>query len=114
MNENDILDLAREDKGLREEIMIDPYFVKQMKKREERRNEMNRMKPMCVTPGRSGWIILLQNRVLLDSVGNIRYKRRVWFDIHTHKIGDVKENCTTLWREATLKNGQRAAGWMEE
>ena len=75
---------------------------------------MDAMHLMNQLPARSGWIVLLQNRVNLQSVGNLHYKTRVYYDATRRMVGATKETCDTPFRLARLKNGEPAAGWMEE
>ena len=71
------------------------------------------MHPMNKFPCRSGWIILLQNRVSLSSVGNIQYQTKVYYDQRTKMVGMAADACDTPFRCARLKNGQPASAWME-
>ena len=88
-------------------------FVQSMIRKEARQAEQNKMRLMNQLPCRSGWIILLQNRVNLQSVGNMRHKTKVYYDQRTRMIGHSPEECNTPFRCARLDNGQPAAGWME-
>lgn len=94
-------------------LKSNPY-VSRMLKKEEQMREQEKMHPMSTLPAHSGWIILLQNRVRLNSVGNVELKRRVYYESRTRKVGDTREHCDTLFRLARLRNGQPAAGWMED
>ena len=88
-------------------------FVRAMIQKESRQAEQYKMHCMNQYPSRSGWITLLQNRVNLNSVGNVRYKTKVYFDHRTKMVGESPENCNTPFRCARLSNSQPAAGWME-
>jgi hypothetical protein len=44
------------------------------------------IKLMNQRPARTGWIILLQNRVNLKSIGNMRYKKKMWYDMRSHTV----------------------------
>ena len=89
-------------------------FVKHMARTEKRRAMQDKMHLMNQLPAHSGWIVLLQNRVELQSVGNIRHKTKVYYDHRTRMVGTCEDGCSTPFRCARLKNGQPAAGWMEE
>ena len=95
------------------EMRNDP-FVKKMLAKEERRNEMALMHTMSQMPARSGYVVFLQNRVLLRSVGNARFCNRLYYNAQTHMIGIGPDVCDTPFRCARLKNGQPAAGWIYE
>ncbi len=101
--------LAQKNPALRH----DP-FVNSMIKKESRQAENRKMHCMNQYPSRSGWIVLLQNRVNLDSVGNVRYKTKVYYDHRTRMVGFSADSCDTPFRCAKLKNNQPAAGWMED
>ena len=88
-------------------------FVQSMIKKESRQAEQEKMNCMNRCPSHSGWIILLQNRVNLNSVGNIRYKTKVYYDHRTKQVGLSPDDCHTPFRCARLSNNQPAAGWME-
>ena len=103
----------------KELVKLDPSarhdpFVRQELRREERREEMNAMCPMCQMPRQSGWIWLLQNRVNLKSVGNLRLARKVWFHAQTRSVGpgpSYDKDSFEPFQEARLSNGERANGW---
>lgn len=88
-------------------------LVNSMIKKEALQAECRKMHCMNQYPSRSGWIVLLQNRVNMDSVGNIRYKTKVYYDHRTKMVGPDADSCNTPFRCARLKNNQHAAGWME-
>ena len=88
-------------------------FVNSMIKKETHQSQQRKMHCMNQYPSRSGWIVLLQNRVNLDSVGNIRYKTKVYYDHRTRQVGSTPDDCQTPFRCARLKNNQPSAGWME-
>ena len=94
-------------------LRYDP-FVQSMIKKESRQSEQEKMHLMNQLPSRSGWIVLLQNRVNLNSVGNIHHKTKVYYDRQTRMVGLSQEKCDTPFRCAKLNNGQLAAGWMWE
>ena len=93
-------------------LKYDP-FVQSMIKKETRQAEHAKMHCMSQHPTRSGWIVLLQNRVNLNSVGNVRHKTKVYYDHRTKKVGPSADECNTPFRSARLNNNQSAAGWME-
>ncbi len=93
-------------------LRYDP-FVKQMVRREEHQREQNAMHTMSQLPNRSGWILLLQNRVNLHSIGNQQSARKVWYNANNRMVGDSREECNIPFRNARLKNHQPAAGWIE-
>ena len=71
---------------------------------------MNRM------PGRSGWIVFLHNRVNLNSVGNIRYAKKMWFDRATSKVAEDADSIETdgvHFRSYILPNAGRPGGWLD-
>lgn len=68
---------------------------------------MNRM------PGRSGWIVVLQNRVNLGSVGNVRFARKVWFDRASGTVSDdANMENPVHFRSYVLPGAGRPGGWM--
>ena len=105
---NEYTKLAKANPTLRHEP-----FVQSMIRKEAHRAEQDGMHLMNQIPARSGWITLLQNRVNLNSVGNTRYKTKVYFDLRTRMVGAEPDVCNTPFRCARLSNGQPAAGWME-
>lgn len=77
--------------------------------------EEDRINLMTRTPARSCYVRLLQNRVNLRSVGNVRYSVRLWYDartktLHTAPTAPVMRH----WWNYRLPCGQRAAGWIED
>lgn len=69
---------------------------------------MNRM------PGRSGWIMMFQNRVNLNSVGNMRYAKKVWFDRASGTVStDENMEDSVHFRSYVLPGAGRPQGWME-
>lgn len=69
---------------------------------------------MSRMPSRSCWIKMLQNRVNLKSVGNIREAERVWFDRRTMKVSkNVAGEGAIDFRMFRLKSGQKPQGWIE-
>lgn len=109
--ERNILQLAREDQGVHNELLRDPFFQRILQQG-MRKNEMKKMNPMTMKPGRSCFIYLLQNRVNLHSQGNVHLKTRVYYNRTTQMVGVHKDDCNTPWNKATLKNGSKANGWM--
>lgn len=105
---NDFSKLAKANPALAH----DP-FVKSMIRREVRHAENALMQCMNRYPSHSGWILLLQNRVCLGSVGNVRHKTKVYYDSRSRMVGPSPDSCTTPFRCARLGNGQPAAGWMD-
>ena len=70
---------------------------------------MNRM------PARSGWIVFLHNRVNLNSVGNIRYAKKMWFDRVSGKVAEDADSIETdgvHFRTYILPNAGRPGGWL--
>lgn len=71
---------------------------------------MNRM------PGRSGWIVFLHNRVNLNSVGNIRYAKKMWFDRPSCQVAEDADSIATdgvHFRSYMLPGAGRPGGWLE-
>jgi hypothetical protein len=68
---------------------------------------------MCLPPARSCNVTLLQNRVNLRSVGNIRLARTLYYDLHKQALYTAAGQFVAYWRGVTLNNGQRPAGWIE-
>ena len=65
-------------------------------------------------PGRSGWIILLQNRINLNSVGNIRYGKKMWYDRTTHMVSEDETGTDAVhFRTYILPGAGRPQGWIE-
>ena len=56
----------------------DTGLPRQKTRKEDKIQLMSRM------PSRSTWILMLQNRVNLNSVGNMRFARKVWFNNRTN------------------------------
>ena len=68
---------------------------------------------MSRMPARSCWITLLQNRVNLNSVGNGRFKRDVWFDRTDRTVSsDKSKEDAVFFREARLSDGSYPHGWI--
>lgn len=89
---------------------IDPRTgLPQMADREE-----DRINLMLRTPARSGYIRMLQNRVNLRSVGNLRYSVRLWYDARTKTL-HVAPGAPVVghWHGYRLPCGQKPAGWLE-
>jgi len=64
-------------------------------------------------PARSCYIIMLQNRVNLNSVGNIRYKKRLWFDRPTQTVSaDKTMEDAVNFRRYVLPGAGRPGGWL--
>jgi len=64
-------------------------------------------------PAKSGWIKLLQNRVNLKSVGNIRYAKVMWYDIRTKMVSEEKDGKDgEFMRSYVLPGAGRPAGWI--
>lgn len=94
------------------DLRHDP-FVQSMVRKEQRQNEQNKMHCMNQLPAHSGWIVLLQNRVNLNSVGNLQFQTKVYYNHKTRMVGPSETECNVPFRKARLKNNQLAAGWME-
>ena len=105
---NEITKFAQSNPALKH----DP-FIKSMIRKESRQAELEKIHLMNQLPPRSGWIMLLQNRVNLNSVGNIHHKTKVYYDRNTRMVGTSPDACDTPFRCARLRNGQAAVGWME-
>ena len=89
---------------------IDP--VTGMPKMKPHRKEDD-IKLMNQYPGKTGWIILLQNRVNLNSVGNIRYKKRMWYDRMSRTVSSDRDmSDAVLISRYVLPHAGRPAGWM--
>jgi len=70
---------------------------------------------MSRMPARSCWIIMLQNRALLNSVGNKRYQTRVWFDRRDCTVSsDKSKEDAVHFRNYRLPMGQIPQGWIED
>ena len=69
---------------------------------------MNRM------PARSGWIVMLHNRVNLNSTGNIHYSKKVWFDRASKKVYEDEEMTDegTHFFTYMLPHCGKPGGWM--
>ena len=68
---------------------------------------MNRM------PARSGWIVMLQNRVNFNSTGNLHFARKVWFDRPSGMVADDEEMQDAVhFRSYMLPHCGRPGGWM--
>lgn len=71
---------------------------------------MNRM------PARSGWIVFLHNRVNLNSTGNIRYAKKMWFDRASGMVAEDADSIETdgvHFRSFILPGAGRPGGWLE-
>lgn len=70
---------------------------------------------MSQMPGRSGWIVLLHNRVNLNSVGNVRYATKVWYDRNDRTVSTSERKEDAVWfKNAILRGaGGLASGWIE-
>lgn len=68
---------------------------------------------MSRTPSRSCWITLLQNRVNLNSVGNNRYKKTLWFDRRDCTLStDKNKDDAVHFRTYMLPGAGKPAGWI--
>lgn len=68
---------------------------------------------MSQMPARSCYIIMLQNRVNLNSVGNIRYKKRLWYDRPTQTVStDKTMEDAVHFRRYVLPGAGRPQGWL--
>lgn len=77
------------------------------------KNNEPEIQMMTRLPGKTGWIYLLQNRVGLNTVGNQRYKKKVWYD-HidcTVSTDETKKDAQHI-RTAKMPNVGRPAGWI--
>ena len=66
-------------------------------------------------PSRSGYIVLLQNRVNLNSVGNQRYAKKVYYDAAQHCVADSADNISgdgQHFRTYVLPYAGRPQGWL--
>lgn len=81
--------------------------------REERKNTKHCIRLMSQYPAKSGWILLLQNRLDFDSIGNKRLAIKVYYNCRTKMIGNTPDTYNTHFCAARLKNHQSAAGWMK-
>ena len=81
---------------------------RQKTRKEDKIQLMSRM------PSRSTWILMLQNRVNLNSVGNMRFARKVWFDNRTKRVSENRSEYEAVFFKAyRLPNGQYPSGWIE-
>lgn len=90
----------------------DPY-VKKMVVREQQKCNSAKVYTMNQFPMKSGWIMLLQNRIGINTIGNLKYQTKVYYDCRTRMVGTSKGECSTPFQSARLKNHQRPGGWME-
>jgi len=73
------------------------------------------IKLMSQKPGKSCWIVMLQNRINLQSVGNIRYKQRVWYDVRTKQVKTSPDATDGVrWEMYMLPHCGRPGGWLYE
>ena len=77
------------------------------------KNDEPEIQMMNRLPWRTGWIYLLQNRVGLNTVGNQRFKKKVWYDRRdcTVSTDETKEDAQHI-RVAKFPNLGRPAGWI--
>ena len=77
------------------------------------KNDEPEIQMMTRLPWKTGWIYLLQNRIGLNTVGNQRYKKKVWYDRRdcTISTDETKEDAQHI-RTATFPNLGRPAGWI--
>lgn len=88
---------------------IDPRtgLPREIKRPEDDIELMSRM------PGRSCWITMLQNRVNLNSVGNNRYKKTVWFDRTDATVSsDRNKEDAVHFRSYILPGAGKPQGWI--
>ena len=90
---------------------IDPHTgLPRIIERDEDRIEL-----MSRKPGRNGYVRMLQNRVNLRSVGNLRLSERLYYNARTktlHKSPNAPQ--IAFWHTYRLSNGQCPAGWIYE
>jgi hypothetical protein len=66
-------------------------------------------------PGRSGEIVFLQNRVNLNSVGNIRYAKKMYYDRSQRCVADSADNISgegQPFMTYVLPGAGRPQGWL--
>ena len=68
---------------------------------------------MSQYPSRSGWIVMLNNRVNFRSIGNIQYSKTVWYDRATHTVSsDETMEDAVHFRTYTLQGAGHPGGWL--
>ena len=68
---------------------------------------------MSRMPARSCWITLLQNRVNMNSVGNNRFKKTLWFDRKDCTLStDKNKKDAVHFRSYVLPGAGKPAGWI--
>ena len=78
----------------------------------EKRNEDNIML-MSQMPQRRGYVVLFQNRVNLNSAGNLHGKQVAWYDSTTHTSSSDKDmEDAQPWMAYMLPCHGRPQGWM--
>ena len=88
---------------------IDPRtgLPKEIHRPEDNIELMSRM------PDHSCWITMLQNRINLNSVGNIRYKKTVWFDRRDCTVStDRNKEDAVHFRSYMLPGCGKPQGWI--
>lgn len=64
-------------------------------------------------PAKSGFIVMLQNRVNFNSIGNKRYSETLWYDRNTRKVSKEKDGVGGVdFRVYHLPNGPKPQGWV--
>lgn len=89
---------------------IDPLTGLPKIKKETIEDKIHMMNQM---PAMSGWIVMLQNRVNYNSVGNQRYKKELWYNRVNHTVS-IDENGTdaTPFKSYTLPHCGKPGGWI--
>lgn len=65
-------------------------------------------------PGKTGWIVMLQNRVNLNSVGNLRYAKRVWYDRTDRTVSTSEDKDDAVYiKRFVLPGAGYPGGWIE-
>lgn len=79
----------------------------------ERERPENSIELMNRMPSMTGWIVMLQNRVNLNSVGNNSMAAKVWYDRTDHTVSSSEDKEDAVdFRSYRLRNGQKPGGWM--
>lgn len=88
---------------------IDPLtgMAKEVRRTEPEIQLMNRY------PTKTGWIWVLQNRVGLNTVGNKRYKKKLWYDRTDKTISsDEAKEDSCPFMTYNLPGAGRPGGWL--
>lgn len=90
----------------------DKSFGMRPVKKDRPEDQINLMSQM---PAKSGYVVLFQNRVNIQSVGNLRGKQVMWFDRQTRSLKEDEDSMESFdWRTYNLPYYGRPQGWMYE